>query len=50
MEKNLTKREVDQEGRTEQIPCKVEQSNPEVFWEESYRLSRLLGLSPDSTF
>ena len=48
LEKNVTRREVDQEGRTEIIPCKVEERNPEVFWSESYRISRLKGLSPDS--
>ena len=48
LEKNMTKREVDVEGRTELIPCKVEERNPEVCWAESYRLSRLCGLSPQS--
>ena len=48
LEKNVTRREVDQDGRTEMIPCRVEERNPEVAWEESYRLSRLPGLSPDS--
>ena len=48
LEKNMTKREVDVEGRTELIPCKVEERNPEVCWAESYRLSRLRGLSPQS--
>ena len=48
VEKNVTRREVDQEGRTEIIPCKVEERNHEVFWSESYRISRLKGLSPDS--
>ena len=49
VEKNITKREVDQEGRTELIPCMVEQRNPEVFWEESFRLSKLPGLSPKAS-
>ena len=44
----MTRREVDQEGRTEMIPCRVEDRNPEVAWGESYRLSRLPGLSPGS--
>ena len=32
----------------ELIPCKVEMSDPNVFWSESYRLCRLQGLSPSS--
>ena len=48
LETNVTKREVDQEGRMELIPCRVEEKNPEVCWSESYRISRLPGLSPDS--
>lgn len=48
LEKNVTRREVDQEGRTELIPCRVEEKYPEVFWSESYRISKLSGLSPDS--
>ena len=48
LEKNVTRREVDHEGRTEIFPCKMEERNPEVFWSESYRISRLKGLSPDS--
>ena len=42
----MTMREVDQEGRMELIPCKVEERQPAVFWMESYRISRLYGLSP----
>ena len=30
----------------ELVPCKVEERNPEVVWCESYRISRLKGLSP----
>ena len=48
LEKNVTMREIDQEGRLELIPCKVEEKDPTVFWAESYRISRLQGLSPDS--
>ena len=48
LETNVTKREVDQEGRMELIPCRVEEKNSEVCWSESYRISRLPGLSPDS--
>ena len=29
------------------IPCKVEEREPDVFWSESYRISRLIGLSPE---
>ena len=47
LEKNVTKREIDDEGRTELIPCKVEERDPAVSWSESYRLSRLKGLSPE---
>ena len=48
LEKSVTRREVDLDGRTELIPCRVEERFPEVTWEESYRLCRLPGLSPDS--
>ena len=48
LEKNMTMREIDQEGRMELIPCKVEEREPTVFWSESYRISRLQGLSPMS--
>ena len=48
LEKNVTRRDVDEDGRTELIPCRVEERYPEVTWEESYRLCRLPGLSPDS--
>ena len=48
VEQNVTKREVDQEGRMEMIPCRVEEKYPEVCWPEVYRISRLPGLSPDS--
>ena len=42
----MTLREVDQEGRMEElIPCKVEERQPAVFWMKSYRISRLYGLS-----
>ena len=34
LEKNMTMREVDQEGRMELIPCKVEERQPAVFWKE----------------
>ena len=44
----VTMREVDYEGRMELIPCKVEEREPEVFWNEVYRISRLYGLSPQS--
>ena len=32
----------------EMIPCRVEEKYPEVCWPESYRISRMPGLSPDS--
>ena len=31
----------------ELIPCRVEEKFPEVCWAESYRISRLTGLSPE---
>ena len=48
LEKNVTMREIDDEGRMELIPCKVEEREPEVFWSESFRISRLHGLSPQN--
>ena len=48
LEKNITMREIDQEGRMELIPCKVEEREPTVLGSESYRISRLQGLSPMS--
>ena len=39
---------VDQEGRMELIPYKAEEREPVVQWSDSYRISRLKGLSPDS--
>ena len=40
-------RTIDQDGRMEMIPCKVEEREPNIFWSESYRISRLIGLSPE---
>ena len=48
LEKNVTKREVDQEGRMELVPCKVKEKNPEVCWSESYIICRLPGLSTEN--
>ena len=48
LERNMTMRKVDQEGRMELIPSKVEEREPQVFWSESYRISRLKGLSPET--
>ena len=47
VEKNVTMRTIDQEGRMEMIPCKVEEREPDVFWSESFRICRLIGLSPE---
>ena len=44
----MTMKEIDDKGRQELVPCKIEEGTPEVLWSESYRLSRLNGLSPDS--
>ena len=48
LESKITRREIDQEGRSELIPCKIEQREPDVLWSESYRLSRLRGINPES--
>ena len=48
VEKNVTRREFDLEGRTDLIPCKVEEKYPLIAWSESYRLCRLKGLNPDT--
>ena len=46
VENRVTRRDVDDEGRSEMIPCNVEVKFPNVFWSESFRISRLRGLSP----
>ena len=43
LERSVTTK--DDEGRTELIPCKIEEREPVVFWNESYRISGLLELS-----
>ena len=48
VERNVTMREVDEEGRRELIPCKIEERNPDFPWSESYRLCRVKGLSPEN--
>ena len=48
LERNVTTREIDEEGRRELIPCKVEERDPTMLWSETYRVTRLKGLSPDS--
>ena len=35
--RNVTMREVEQEGRLELIPCKVKERLPTVPWSDSYR-------------
>jgi hypothetical protein len=47
LEEKLTTREVDDAGRRELVPCRIEEHHPTVCWPESYRLLRLKGLSPD---
>jgi hypothetical protein len=49
LEKFVTTREIDQEGRGEQIPNRIEELSPNVQWGGSYRLARLYGLSPSSS-
>ena len=48
LEKFVTTREIDQEGRRELIPNRIEELSPNVQWGELYRLARLHGLSPSS--
>ena len=48
VEKNVTRRDIDEEGRSELIPCKVEEKHPDIAWSESYRLCRLKGLNPST--
>ena len=48
VEKNVTRRDIYLEGRTELIPCKIEEKYPLITWNECYRLSRLKGLSPET--
>ena len=48
LEKNVTKHEIDEEGRMELIPCKVEERNPQFEWSETYRLCRLKGLDSET--
>ena len=45
LEKFVTTREIDQEGRRELIPNRIEELSPNVQWAESYRLARLNGSS-----
>ena len=47
VEKNVTKHEIDDEGRMELVPCKIEERYPLHDWSESYRLCRLQGLDPE---
>ena len=44
----MTRRDIGLEGRTEIIPCKIEEQYPLIAWSESYRLCRLKGLNPDT--
>ena len=39
--------EIDDGRRTELIPCKVEERDPDVPWYEYYRFGRQKGISPD---
>ena len=47
VEKNVTKHEIDDAGRMELVPCKIEERYPLHDWSESYRLCRLQGLDPE---
>ena len=48
LETNVIEHEIDEEGRRELVPCKVEEREPSAPWLESYRLSRLKGISPQT--
>ena len=48
LEKLVTMREIDTDGRRELIPNRVEEMSPNIDWGESYRLARLQGLAPAS--
>ena len=48
LERNVTMRELDQDGSRELIPCKIEERDPSISWNECYRIGRLKGLSPES--
>ena len=39
-------RDIDDDGRKELVPCRVEEREPDVHWSESYRILRLKGISP----
>ena len=43
LERDVIERDIDDEGRRELIPCKVEERDPSAPWMESYRLK---GVSP----
>ena len=44
LEEKVTTRPVDDEGRREQVPCRVEERLPTAPWGEAYRLLRQRGL------
>ena len=46
LERDVIERAIDDEGRKELIPCKVEERNPQAPWYEMYRMSRIKGISP----
>ena len=46
LEENVTMRDIDEEGRRELVPCRIELAHRNTSWDESYRLSRLRGLTP----
>ena len=39
-------RDINEEGRKELVPCRIDLSYRNTSWDESYRLSRLRGLTP----
>ena len=49
LERDVIERAIDDEGRRELIPCKVEERNPQAHWYEIYRMSRIKGISPAVT-
>ena len=46
LEERATMRYLDDEGRKELIPCRVEDMDPTFPWSETYGLLRLKGLNP----
>ena len=48
LEKMVTTRVIDDQGRRELVPNRIEERSPHIQWDRSYHLARLHGLSPCS--